>query len=432
MAVRLYINHFSSKLTAQLLAAGTTANITAGDGALLAGANGTDWFIGTLRRISGYKDVAREIVKITLRSTDALTIVRAQESTTALQFEIGDQLDIDFTATSITSGVAGSVDITNVTGTGNLDLANTTSSTTGVISKATARFIHNFAAAGSDGVNTFIGVNAGNFSMGPAGGASYLGSSNTVTGANSFQSNSTGYNNTAFGLATLLYNTTGYYNSANGNSALLFNTTGYTNTGMGSFALIDNTTGYQNTALGASSGSVLTTGSNNTYLGYGISALTTSEANALVIGASAVSLGSNNTVIGNSSTTAAKIWGNLTATGTVADVLGDVRLIPQNSKSAAYTTVLADAGKHILHPSADTTARTFTIDSNANVAYPVGTAITFVNQNAGGVVTIAITTDTMRLAGAGTTGSRTLAANGTATALKITTTEWIVSGTGLT
>lgn len=106
--------------------------------------------------------------------------------------------------------------------------------------------------------------------------------------------------------------------------------------------------------------------------------------------------------------------------------------IPQNSQSTAYTTVLADAGKHLLHPSADTTARTFTIDSNANVAYPVGTAITFVNQNSAGVMTIAITSDTMRLAGAGTTGSRTLAANGIATALKVTSTEWIISGTGLT
>ena len=106
--------------------------------------------------------------------------------------------------------------------------------------------------------------------------------------------------------------------------------------------------------------------------------------------------------------------------------------IPQNSQSVAYTTVLSDQGKHILHPTADTTARTYTIDSNANVAYPIGTAITFINQNAAGVLTIAITTDTVRLAGAGTTGSRTLAANGVATAIKLTATEWIISGTGLT
>ena len=106
--------------------------------------------------------------------------------------------------------------------------------------------------------------------------------------------------------------------------------------------------------------------------------------------------------------------------------------IPQVSKSAAYTTVIGDSGKHLLHPSADTTARTFTIDSNANVPYPIGTAITFVNQASAGTLTIAITTDTMRLAGPGTTGSRTLAANGIATALKVTSTEWIISGTGLT
>jgi hypothetical protein len=43
--------------------------------------------------------------------------------------------------------------------------------------------------------------------------------------------------------------------------------------------------------------------------------------------------------------------------------------IPQNSKSAAYTTVATDAQKHIFHPSADTTARTWTIDSNAIVPY---------------------------------------------------------------
>ena len=106
--------------------------------------------------------------------------------------------------------------------------------------------------------------------------------------------------------------------------------------------------------------------------------------------------------------------------------------IPQNSQSAAYTLVLADAGKHVLHPSADTTARTFTIPANASVAFPVGTAITFINQDSAGELTIDITTDTMRLAGDGATGSRTLDANGVATCVKVTSTEWIISGVGLT
>jgi len=106
--------------------------------------------------------------------------------------------------------------------------------------------------------------------------------------------------------------------------------------------------------------------------------------------------------------------------------------IPQNSRSANYTLVLSDSGKHIFHPSADTTARTFTIPSNASVAFPIGTAVSFINQNAAGVISIDITTDTLRLGGAGTTGTRSLAANGVATAVKVTSTEWIISGTGLT
>jgi hypothetical protein len=119
----------------------------------------------------------------------------------------------------------------------------------------------------------------------------------------------------------------------------------------------------------------------------------------------------------------------MTVDGT--DAVG-FRNIPQNSRSASYTLVLADSGKHIFHPSADTTARTFTIPANSSVAYPIGTAITFINQNGAGVVTIAITTDTMRLSPAGTTGSRTLAANGSATCVKVTSTEWLISGSGLT
>ena len=125
------------------------------------------------------------------------------------------------------------------------------------------------------------------------------------------------------------------------------------------------------------------------------------------------------------------------SSGTLSDCTVDgtndvgFKNIPQNEQSAAYTLVLADSGKHIYHPTTDANARTFTINSNANVAYPIGTALTFVNMTAQ-VVTIAITTDTMYLSDAGTTGSRSLAQYGSATALKLTATTWIISGSGLT
>ena len=62
----------------------------------------------------------------------------------------------------------------------------------------------------------------------------------------------------------------------------------------------------------------------------------------------------------------------------------------------------------------------------------VGTAITLINDSSAGAITIAITSDTLVLAGTGSTGSRTLAANGDATLLKIGATRWRINGTGLT
>ena len=102
--------------------------------------------------------------------------------------------------------------------------------------------------------------------------------------------------------------------------------------------------------------------------------------------------------------------------------------LPQNgATTGAYGVVAADAGTHIY----STATRTVTIPANATIAMPVGATVVFV-AGSGATVTIAITTDTMYLAGAGTTGSRTLAAFGMATAVKITSTSWIISGNGLT
>lgn len=112
----------------------------------------------------------------------------------------------------------------------------------------------------------------------------------------------------------------------------------------------------------------------------------------------------------------------------VSDTGGGINIV---NKSAAYTTLASDANGGVRHPSTDNNARTFTIDSNANVPYPIGTTLTFFNEI--NTVTIAITTDTLTLQGANTTGSRTLAAGNTATAVKVTATTWIITGSsGLT
>lgn len=148
----------------------------------------------------------------------------------------------------------------------NLDLNGLeTDTTTTVIRLNGQRFIHNYKGTGTSGNNTFIGLEAGNFTMS---GSSTQASYNTGVGYRSLYSLTTGGANSAFGSGSLLLNTTGYGNSAFGYGSLYYNTTGYDNSAFGYWSLLSNTTGYRNSAFG--SGSLLrnTTGNNNTANGY--------------------------------------------------------------------------------------------------------------------------------------------------------------------
>jgi len=122
---------------------------------------------------------------------------------------------------------------------------------------------------------------------------------------------------------------------------------------------------------------------------------------------------------------------NCTVDGT--DSVG-FRNIPQNAQTGSYTMVLADSGKHIYHASG-AGAATYTIPAASSVAYPIGTAITFINLSSTSI-SIAITSDTMYLSSAGTTGTRSLAQYGSATAIKVSGVSssgiWVISGSGLT
>jgi len=122
---------------------------------------------------------------------------------------------------------------------------------------------------------------------------------------------------------------------------------------------------------------------------------------------------------------------NLTATtvldaGTIGAAAPGFRGLPQNAQTGAYTLALSDAGKQISN-----TTGGWVIPANGSVAFPVGTAIALYN-NSGTSQTISITTDTLRFAGSALTGTRTLAQYGLATCVKVASTTWVVSGSGLT
>lgn len=116
---------------------------------------------------------------------------------------------------------------------------------------------------------------------------------------------------------------------------------------------------------------------------------------------------------------------SVTATGTIAaDSIG-YRGIPQNSQTASYTLALSDAGKHI-----SITTGGVVIPANSSVAFPTGTAVVIYN-NSSSPQNISITTDTLRFAGTTNTGTRALAGYGLATLIKVASTTWVISGTGV-
>jgi len=96
--------------------------------------------------------------------------------------------------------------------------------------------------------------------------------------------------------------------------------------------------------------------------------------------------------------------------------------------SGNVAPALADCGKTFYHT--DGNARNFTIPANGSVAFPLGTVLCLVNENGGANVSIIITTDTLRWGSS--TGTRTLAANGTATLIKVASTVWRLTGDGIT
>jgi hypothetical protein len=121
---------------------------------------------------------------------------------------------------------------------------------------------------------------------------------------------------------------------------------------------------------------------------------------------------------------------NLTATtvldaGTIGAAAPGFRGLPQNSQTATYTLALTDAGKHI-----SITTGGVVIPANSSVAFPIGTAVVIFN-NSGSSQTISITSDTLRQAGTANTGTRTLAQYGLATCVKVASTTWVISGTGV-
>lgn len=316
---QLYANNATSTLASGITNVATSIPLAAGTGVKFPSPSGGDFFLATMFQYSGTTEINHEIVRVTARSTDTLTVTRAQEGTTGRAFNTGDPIQLRITSATMSS------------------LAPLSGPTISglIISNPTSGFL--VSGAGVIGYRV----------------------TSTADGQAWAASNGWGYNQSAWSrtasTAGVMWGT--------GNNAGTFEVWITATTDPASTPPTDTNSRFKVSAAG------------------------------------------------------------------VSDAKGELRTIIQNRQDVDYTLVLADAGKSIYH--ASPTAHTHTIPANASVAFPIGTAITFANGAGAGALTIAIATDTMRLAGSASVGSRILAAVGTATAIKVAATEWFISGAGL-
>ena len=93
MGIKLSNNAFGT-LAASITSSATSITLTTGHGARFPSLGAGDYFYATLIDTSNNL----EIVKCTARSTDVLTVTRAQEGTTARAYSAGDRIEIRLTA----------------------------------------------------------------------------------------------------------------------------------------------------------------------------------------------------------------------------------------------------------------------------------------------------------------------------------------------
>lgn len=172
-----------------------------------------------------------------------------------------------------------------------LALVNTTFNAVpkGVIYKSGTRFIHDFnygnnGTVTTNGYNTFVGYNAGNFSTGAT--ATSVGQSSE---------------NTGIGYSSLNAVAKGFGNSCLGSYSAYSLTDGQSNTAIGSSALYNLTTGSGIIAVGYGAGSTAVTNTSCIFIGGGSQPLSDSTSYEIVIGGS-TGYGSGTTKIGTSYT----------------------------------------------------------------------------------------------------------------------------------
>jgi len=115
--------------------------------------------------------------------------------------------------------------------------------------------------------------------------------------------------------------------------------------------------------------------------------------------------------------------GEIEATTTMSDSIGNLREVPRNSQTSSYTLQASDSGKFI-----SITTGGVTVPQNI---FSIGQTISVFNNSASDQTITQGTGTALRLVAVGTTGNRTLANYGLATILCVATNTFVVTGAGV-
>jgi hypothetical protein len=115
---------------------------------------------------------------------------------------------------------------------------------------------------------------------------------------------------------------------------------------------------------------------------------------------------------------------SITLSGTVTDGKGELRDVPQNAQTSAYTLVASDHGKHI-----SITTGGVTVPASV---FGVGDTVSIYNNSGSSQTITQGASVTLRQVGTANTGNRTLAQYGLCTILCVASNTFVITGGGLT